>query len=119
MAQTLKTQTKAATKAAVKAPAKAKSPAKAKTAAAVPALTATIVEGIATRLAAGSAFYKTAMAYHARNKTQFPRARNNAVRAALTKEDVAQVFDLHDKKILASGNAKGQAMLDVFMIAKP
>ena len=123
MAQTLKTQTKAVTKGAVKAPAKApakaKSPVKAKTSAAVPTLTAMIVEGIATRIAAGSAFYRTALAYHARNKTQFPRARNNAVRAALTKDDVAQVFTLHDKKILASGNAKGQAMLDVFMIAKP
>lgn len=119
MTQALKTQTKVATKAAVKAPAKAKSPAKAKTSAAVPALTATIVEGIATRLAAGSAFYKTALAYHVRNKTQFPVLATTQCVGALTKEDVAQVFDLHDKRILASGNAKGQAMLDVFMIAKP
>lgn len=81
-------------------------------------IVAMIVEGIAKRIEAKSPFYATALAYHARNKTQFPRARNNETRAALKVEDVATVFDQHDKKILASGNAKGQAMFDVYMMAK-
>ena len=80
------------------------------------AVIAMIVEGIAKRIE--SPFYKTALSYHARNKTAFPRARNNETRAALKVEDVAQVFDMHDKKILASGNAKGQAMFDVYMMSK-
>lgn len=79
-------------------------------------IVAMIVQGIAKRIEAKSPFYATALAYHARNKTQFPRARNNETRAALKVEDVAQVFDMHDKKILASGNAKGQAMFDVYMM---
>lgn len=81
-------------------------------------IVAMIVEGIAKRIEAKSSFYMTALAYHARNKTQFPRARNNETRAALKVEDVAQVFDMHDKKILASGNAKGQAMFDVYMMQR-
>ena len=79
-------------------------------------IVAMIVEGIARRIEAKSPYYATALAYHARNKTQFPRARNNETRAALKAEDVEQVFDMHDKKILASGNAKGQAMFDVYMM---
>lgn len=81
-------------------------------------IVAMIVEGIARRIEAKSPFYATALAYHARNKTVFPRARNNETRAALKVEDVAQVFDMHDKKILASGNAKGQAMFDVYMMQR-
>lgn len=116
-----KTAPKAAAKPAAKQATKpaAKSEAKpaAKTAAGGTAsLIAMIVEGIAKRI--DSPYYKTAIAYHARNKTQFPRARNNETRAALKAEDVAQVFDMHDKKILASGNAKGQAMFDVYMMQR-
>ena len=96
-----KTATKPATKPAAKT-------------AQAPSIVAMIVEGIAKRIE--SPYYKTAIAYHARNKTQFPRARNNETRAALKVEDVAQVFEMHDKKILASGNAKGQAMFDVYMM---
>ena len=81
-------------------------------------IVAMIVEGIAKRIEAKSPFYATALTYHARNKTQFPRARNNETRAALKAEDVATVFDQHDKKILASGNAKGQAMFDVYMMQR-
>lgn len=81
-------------------------------------IVAMIVEGIAKRIEAKSPFYATALAYHARNKTQFPRARNNETRAALKVEDVATVFDQHDKKILASGNAKGQAMFDAYMMSR-
>lgn len=81
-------------------------------------IVAMIVEGIAKRIEAKSPFYATALAYHARNKTQFPRARNNETRAALKVEDVTTVFDQHDKKILASGNAKGQAMFDVYMMQR-
>ena len=81
-------------------------------------IVAMIVEGISKRIEAKSPFYATALAYHARNKTQFPRARNNETRAALKAEDVATVFEQHDKKILASGNAKGQAMFDVYMMQR-
>lgn len=103
-----------------KAEAKAKAAAKAAANAATPAhaIIAMIVEGIAKRIEAKSQFYVTALAYHARNKTQFPRARNNETRAALKVEDVETVFDQHDKRILASGNAKGQAMFDVYMMSK-
>ena len=108
---------KAAPKAAQKAAAapKVKAAPKAPTTAGIVAM---IVEGIAKRIEAKSPFYATALAYHARNKTQFPRARNNETRAALKVEDVATVFDQHDKKILASGNAKGQAMFDVYMMQR-
>ena len=130
MTQALKTQTKPVTKTAAKPAAKAvtKPAAKAATKPAATAkakptsteagLIAFIVEGIAKRVEAGSAFYKTALAYHARHKTVFPRARNNERRAALKREDAETVFSLHDKKILAPGNGTGQAMLDVYMMAK-
>lgn len=129
MAQAQKTQTKVAVKPAKAAPkaapkvaqkAATKPAAKAapKTTAKVTTLATTIVEGIAQRIAAGSPFYRTALAYHARNKTLFPRARNDAARAALTEADVVQVFDQHDKRILAAGSQKGQAMLDVYMMAR-
>ena len=81
-------------------------------------IVAMIVEGISKRIGAKSPFYATALAYHARNKTAFPRARNNETRAAHKVEDVTTVFDQHDKKILASGNAKGQAMFDVYMMQR-
>ena len=113
-----KTVTKTVTKPAAKPEAKQATKPAAKTEAETSgtAVIAMIVEGIAKRIE--SPFYKTALAYHARNKTAFPRARNNETRAALKVEDVAQVFDMHDKKILASGNAKGQAMFDVYMMQR-
>lgn len=114
MANKTQTIAKPATKTAAKPAAKTA----AKTATGGASIVAMIVEGIAKRIEAKSPFYATALAYHARNKTAFPRARNNETRAALKVEDVAQVFDMHDKKILASGNAKGQAMFDVYMMAK-
>lgn len=109
---------KTAPKTAPKTAAKPAAKPAAKTATTGASIVAMIVEGIAKRIEAKSPFYATALAYHARNKTAFPRARNNETRAALKVEDVAQVFDMHDKKILASGNAKGQAMFDVYMMAK-
>ncbi len=122
MANKTQTIAKTAAKPAAKTTAKpvAKTTAKpaAKTATSGANIIAMIVEGIAKRIEAKSPFYTTALAYHARNKTQFPRARNNETRAELKAEDVAQVFEMHDKKILASGNAKGQAMFDVYMMAK-
>lgn len=126
MTQALKTQTKpvtktaakAATKPAAKTVAKPAATAKAKPASAEAGLIAFIVEGIAKRVEDGSAFYKTALAYHARHKTTFPRARNNERRATLKREDAETVFSLHDKKILAPGNGTGQAMFDVYMMAK-
>lgn len=111
-----KTAAKTAAKPAAKPAAKTTAKPVAKTATSGASIVAMIVEGIAKRIE--SPYYKTAIAYHARNKTQFPRARNNETRAALKVEDVAQVFEMHDKKILASGNAKGQAMFDVYMMAK-
>ncbi len=98
----------------------AKATAKAAANAATPAhaIIAMVVEGIAKRISAGSSYYATAIAYHKKAGTVFPRARNNETRAALKVEDVETVFDQHDKRILASGNSKGQAMFDVYMMAK-
>ena len=81
-------------------------------------ITGAIVEGIAKRIEAGSKFYARAMQYHKQAETVFPRARNNERRAALKAEDVTEVFRQHDAHILASGNATGQAMFDVYMMAK-
>lgn len=73
-----------------------------------------IVEGITQRI--GSPFYKTALAYHAKKGTAFPRPRNDMVRASLKADDVAEVFRQHDARVLASGNTKAQAMFDVYMM---
>ena len=113
-----KTAPKTAPKTAAKPAAKPAAKTAAKTATGGAGIVAMIVEGIAKRIEAKSPFYATALAYHARNKTQFPRARNNETRAALKVEDVATVFDQHDKKILASGNSKGQAMFDIYMMQR-
>ena len=103
---------KPATKPATKAPSKAKqAPAPASV-----AIGAMIVEGIAKRIEAGSKFYARAIQYHKQAGTVFPRARNNERRAALKEEDVTEVFRQHDAHILAAGNAKGQAMFDVYMM---
>lgn len=142
-AQTSKTASKATPKGApaqkvvktIAAPAKSAQAPKAKTAPKASAKTAQapkaeqanagalsvvamIVEGIAKRIEAKSPFYARALQYHGANKTVFPRARNNETRAALKVEDVAKVFEMHDKKVLASGNAHGQAMFDVYMMSK-
>ena len=85
---------------------------------AVANITGAIVEGIAKRIEAGSKFYARAMQYHAKAGTVFPRARNNERRASLKAEDVTEVFRQHDAHILAAGNATGQAMFDVYMMAK-
>lgn len=130
MAQAQKTQTKAATKpaakqapkvanAAAKAAAKVAPKAAAKpeaNAAAVPTITALIVTGIADRIAKGSRFYANALAYHAKAKTSFPRARNNERRAALNADKVAEVMRQHDAQVLAAGNGDAQAMFDVYMM---
>ena len=79
-------------------------------------ITGAIVEGIAKRIEAGSKFYARAMQYHKQAGTVFPRARNNERRASLKAEDVTEVFRQHDAHILAAGNAKGQAMFDVYMM---
>ena len=81
-------------------------------------ITGAIVEGIAKRIEAGSKFYARAMQYHKQAGTVFPRARNNETRASLKAEDVTEVFRQHDAHILAAGNAKGQAMFDVYMMSK-
>ena len=81
-------------------------------------ITGAIVEGIAKRIEAGSKFYARAIQYHKQAGTVFPRARNNETRASLKAEDVTEVFRQHDAHILASGNAKGQAMFDVYMMNK-
>lgn len=115
---TLKTATKTATKTGA---AKSKTPNKTATQKAQGAaktetqtLTQMIVDGITQRL--GSPFYKTAMAYHAKKGTAFPRPRNDMARAMLKEADVTEVFRQHDARVLASGNSKAQAMLDIFMM---
>lgn len=118
---TLKTATKTATKTAkapTKAPSKAPSKAQDKAQPAVKeepkTLAQLIVDGITQRL--GSPFYKTAMAYHAKKGTAFPRPRNDMARASLKEADVTEVFRQHDARVLASGNSKAQAMFDVYMM---
>ena len=114
MTQAQKTIAKPATKQAQKPAAKPAT----KQAPAVANVTGAIVEGITKRIEAGSKFYARAMQYHKQAGTVFPRARNNETRAALKAEDVTEVFRQHDAHILAAGNAKGQAMLDVYMMNK-
>lgn len=119
---TLKTATKQAPKTASKTASKAPSKTASKTQGkAQPAvkeepktLAQLIVEGITQRI--GSPFYKTALAYHAKKGTAFPRPRNDMVRASLKADDVAEVFRQHDARVLASGNTKAQAMFDVYMM---
>ena len=118
MTQAQKTIAKPAAKPAAKATVKpaAKQAAKPAAKPATTNITGAIVEGIAKRIEAGSKFYARAMQYHKQAGTVFPRARNNETRAALKAEDVTEVFRQHDAHILAAGNAKGQAMFDVYMM---
>jgi hypothetical protein len=62
-----------------------------------------------------SRYYTSAHAYHKRIGTVFPRARNDAVRLALTEKECDEVLDMHGKGILPSGNKIGQAMFDIWM----
>ena len=107
---------KPAAKTAAKPAAKPAAKTAAKTATGGANITGVIVEGIAKRIEAGSKFYARAIQYHKQAGTVFPRARNNERRAALKAEDVTEVFRQHDAHILAAGNAKGQAMFDVYMM---
>ena len=124
MAQVQKTIAKTASKTASKTPAKtasktpAKTPAKQQTAPTAVNIAAMVIEGIAKRIEAGSKFYARAIQYHKQAGTVFPRARHNERRAALKVEDVTEVFRQHDAHILAAGNGNGQAMFDVYMMAK-
>lgn len=77
-----------------------------------------IVQGISERIAAGSAFYKSALSYHTKKATVFPRATVQAkLNGPLTKGQIDEVFHMHDAKILASNNILSQAMFDVYMVA--
>lgn len=77
-----------------------------------------IVKGISERIAAGSAFYKSALAYHTKKATVFPRPTVQAkLDGPLTKGQIDEVFHMHDAKILASNNILSQAMFDVYMVA--
>lgn len=119
---TLKTATKQAPKTASKTASKAPSKTASKTQGKATAagkeepktLTQMIVEGITQRI--GSPFYKTALSYHAKKGTAFPRPRNDMARASLKEADVTEVFRQHDARVLASGNSKAQAMFDVYMM---
>ena len=79
-------------------------------------LTAYILAEVGQRI--GSKFYKRALSYHADAATVFPRARTAATRAALTQADVEETMRQHDANVLAPGNAKGQAIFDVYMTLK-
>lgn len=77
-------------------------------------LAAYVVAEIDKRLTVkGETYYTSALAYHAKRATKFPRS--DAYKA-LTKETVDKVFDRHDKRILASGSADGQAVFDMYML---
>lgn len=79
-------------------------------------LTAFIVAEVGKRI--GSRFYKRALSYHAEAGTVFPRERTAAARASLTQADVEEAMRQHDAAVLAPGNAKGQAIFDVYMTLK-
>lgn len=77
-----------------------------------------IVQGIFERIAAGSEFYKSALSYHAKKATVFPRPSVQAkLDGPLTKGQIDDVFRMHDAKILASNNHLSQAMFDAYMVA--
>ena len=63
----------------------------------------------------GETYYNTAIRYHAKRKTVFPRS--DAYKA-LTKADAEMVFDRHAKGVLASGSGIGQAVFDLYMMHK-
>lgn len=101
------TTTKPARKSAPKSAAKAKT---------VFSLAAYVVETINAKLAEkGETYYTSALAYHAKRKTVFPRS---DAHKALTKEIADKVFDQHAKGILASGSAAGQAVFDLYMVSR-
>lgn len=79
-------------------------------------LTAFIVAEVGKRI--GSKFYTRALSYHKEAGTVFPRERTAAARASLTQADVEETMRQHDAFILAAGNAKGQAVFDVYMMNK-
>ena len=117
-ATTTKAPAKATKATTTKAPAKATkatTKAKATTAQATKAgdLAAFIVAEVGKRI--GSKYYTRALSYHKEAGTVFPRERTAAARASLTVEDVEETMRQHDAFILAAGNAKGQAIFDVYM----
>lgn len=79
-------------------------------------LAAFIVAEVGKRI--GSKFYTRALSYHKEAGTVFPRERTAAARASLTQADVEETMRQHDAFILAAGNAKGQAVFDVYMMNK-
>lgn len=79
-------------------------------------LIAYIVAGIESRK--GLAYYKRAFAYHAKQKTSFPRPLVSEARLSLTKEKADQVFKQADSLTLASGSHDGQACFDIYMMSQ-
>lgn len=105
--QELKTTTKPATKPVRKSAPKAKK---------LTGLAAYVVAQIDKRLTVkGATFYPSALAYHAKRGTKFPRSE---AYKALTQAEAEMVFDRHDKGTLASGSAVGQAVFDLYMVSK-
>lgn len=79
-------------------------------------LAAYVVAEINKRLAEkGETYYTSALDYHKGRKTVFPRS---DAHKTLTKEAVDKVLTKHDKRVLASGHADGQAVFDLYMISK-
>lgn len=101
------------TKTTTKAKAAPKSAPKAKPSAIVAAIVAGVTERLAMK---GATFYANALKYHAKKGTKFPRS---DAHKALSAEDVSKVFEMHDKGILAPGNAVGQALFDAYMMHRP
>ncbi len=73
-------------------------------------------------LLAGSAFYGSALSYHRRQCTTFPRKRNESEIARLSalpetaaRAEVAAIVKMHDARTLAAGNKVAQCMFDLFM----
>lgn len=62
---------------------------------------------------AAKQYYASANAYHAKQKTVFPRPKTEAARKELTIARVKEVIELATKGILSAGLRDGQAVYDL------
>jgi hypothetical protein len=73
-----------------------------------------VVAEITARLAKkGETYYTSALQYHAKRGTKFPRS---DAHKAVTMEEAVKVFARHDNGTLASGSGIGQAVFDLYML---
>lgn len=73
-----------------------------------------IVAHINDRISKGSSFYKSAVAYHTKAATVFPRAK--LAGHSLEEQAIIQVFKSEASNTLAAGSKDGQCVFDLFML---